>query len=318
MKPDVTIGIVVYNGRKTIERALDSALAQTFGGRLEIVVVDDGSTDNTFTLCRAYALRFPDYVRALRVEHAGVGGARNRVITEANGTYLTWLDADDYYFPRKIEQQYKLLLHAESQNPHRKRLMLFSRYRMNKTAIGHKQWMQDSLKHVLTGEFRAYLWASLARRSYYEALGGFNTKLHRSEDQDFLIRFLQNRGRIVTDEGDPLMQYHFSTNRSGAKVEESLNFILKQYSALLEEKGVLHEFLPRRYWEIAGFYKSNRNWDDMWRCRALAIEKDFQRFFPLLMAEMVQEMKTRDDLLEARLLQKLSTRTLDGLDDRDA
>lgn len=307
-KPVVTIGIPVFNSRKTLERALDSALSQTFREPYEIVIFDDGSTDNSFNICKAYQLRFPKIFRASRGVHRGVAVARNEIVNLSRGTYLTWLDADDYFFPTKLEQQVAALRLAEENNPLKKRLVLFSRYRIGSATIDYGQWMGDTLKHVLTGEFRAYLWASMARTDHYRSVGLFNVKLNRSEDQDWLLRLLRNRGRIVEDRGPAVIQYHFSTKRNGRHVEDSLDYIARTYGDVMKEKGVYEEFIPRRYWEIAGFYKSNGAWDDMWRCRGAALKLDFDRYFPRLIAEIINEMKTRDKSLQEEMRNYIDAR----------
>lgn len=300
--PVISVGIPVFNARATLERAVDSVLSQTYRGPYEIILADDGSGDLSANLCRAYALRFPDVVRFQQLEHRGVAAARNAIVASARGTYLTWLDADDFYFPTKLEQQLTALRAAEADNSSRKRLILFSDYRMGDAVHSCKEWMKDTLSNVLVGNLRAYLWASMARTEIYREVGPFNEDLHRSEDQDWLLRLLKNRGRIIPDTAQPLVQYHFSTARNGKHVEESLEYILATYSDLLKEKGLYDEFVPRRYWEIAGFYQANKLWEDMWRCRGIALRKDFDRYFPKLVGEMISEMNRRDAVVKAEII----------------
>lgn len=299
--PSVTIGIPVFNCRATLERAIDSALSQTYRGKYEIILVDDGSDDNSPNIARAYSLRFPSIVRYFALPHRGVAATRNSIVKRARGEYMTWLDADDYYFPTKIEQQVAALQRAEAANAANKRLIVFSRYRAGRAKISYGAFLSDTLKYVLNGEFRAYLWASMTRTTTYRKIGPFNEALQRSEDQDWLIRLLLNRGRIIEDKGKPVMEYHFSTNRNGRHVEESLDYIVTNYGNLMKEKGIYNEFVPRRYWEVAAFYSKNRAWDDMWRARGMALKLDFDRFFPRLIGELVSEMKDRDRNLKTEM-----------------
>ena len=98
----VTVSVVIpaYNAAATIAAAIESVLAQT---RLpeEIIVVDDGSNDET----SAVVERFGPIVRLLRQANAGCGQARNSGAREARGTWLAFLDADDLWLPTKLERQ---------------------------------------------------------------------------------------------------------------------------------------------------------------------------------------------------------------------
>ena len=96
----VTVIIPAYNSEKTIQDAILSALSQTWED-IEVIVVDDGSTDDTLTLCRAIAAE-NEKVRIIHSKEEGVSAARNRGITAANGEFITFLDADDALEPDMV------------------------------------------------------------------------------------------------------------------------------------------------------------------------------------------------------------------------
>lgn len=102
-QPLVSIVIPAYNAERWIELTLDSARQQTHGN-IEILVIDDGSTDRTPELVEAAAARDPR-VSLYRQANAGVGAARNHGIRRAKGRYIAPLDADDLWKPEKIERQ---------------------------------------------------------------------------------------------------------------------------------------------------------------------------------------------------------------------
>jgi hypothetical protein len=106
VKPLVSCLITTYNYGHLIERAIDSALAQAYGAEhLEIVVVDDGSTDDTAAVVAPYL----DRVRYVRKENGGLVSSVNRAIEEATGVYLAILDADDEWPPDKVSRQVAVL-----------------------------------------------------------------------------------------------------------------------------------------------------------------------------------------------------------------
>lgn len=105
--PLVSIIIPVYNGSDFLKCAIDSALAQTYKN-LEILVVNDGSTDNGKT--REIALEYGDKIRYLEKENGGVSSALNYGIANMKGEWFSWLSHDDEYFPNKIECQLNVFL----------------------------------------------------------------------------------------------------------------------------------------------------------------------------------------------------------------
>ena len=105
MKPLVSIIIPVYNSAKYISRAIRSAISQTHEN-IEILVVDDGSTDKTPEIVTVFE---DNRIRLVCQEHKGQGAARNNGIRISQGQYLTFLDSDDLYMPDKIEKEVDFL-----------------------------------------------------------------------------------------------------------------------------------------------------------------------------------------------------------------
>jgi glycosyltransferase involved in cell wall biosynthesis len=98
--PLVSVIIGAYNAERYLAEAIDSVLAQTHT-HLELIVVDDGSTDSTAEVADAYGTP----VRCIRQENGGMAASRNRAIPEVHGTYLSFLDADDRFPPHKLRSQ---------------------------------------------------------------------------------------------------------------------------------------------------------------------------------------------------------------------
>ncbi len=104
----VTVVIPAYNASRTIAATLDSVVAQTYNN-LEILVVDDGSTDSTEKIVLAYRDRDPR-IALLKQANSGVAAARNSGIKAAHGDYIAPIDADDIWHPTKIEKQMTVML----------------------------------------------------------------------------------------------------------------------------------------------------------------------------------------------------------------
>lgn len=105
MLPLVSIIIPIYNCERFLRRALEGVLQQTYPN-LEIIVVDDESSDNSYSIAKQFETRA---VKVFRQKNAGAAVARNTGLKNANGAYIQFLDADDYLSPGKIEEQMKAL-----------------------------------------------------------------------------------------------------------------------------------------------------------------------------------------------------------------
>src|SRR5260370_35996593 len=108
MTPLVSIVIPAYKAQKWIAAAICSAVAQTWQ-RKEIIVVDDGSTDQTLAIAR----RFESHgVSVVTQDNKGAAAARNKAFSLSQGDYIQWLDADDLLAPDKIARQMETLKHC--------------------------------------------------------------------------------------------------------------------------------------------------------------------------------------------------------------
>lgn len=103
----VSIVIPVHNEDYVLPRCLDSVLAQTYR-ELEIIIVDDGSRDESAAICEQYVAR-DDRIRVIRQEQSGVSAARNRGLDAASGTYVQFVDADDCVEPAMTETLVELI-----------------------------------------------------------------------------------------------------------------------------------------------------------------------------------------------------------------
>lgn len=114
-KNNVLVSIIIpaYNTGEYIHRAIESSLRQTHNN-VEIIVVDDGSEDDTLEVARSYAER-DSRVRVFHKENGGVSSARNRGICESHGEYITFLDSDDWFEDSAVEY----LLDAQMNHPNK-------------------------------------------------------------------------------------------------------------------------------------------------------------------------------------------------------
>jgi len=125
--PLVSIIIPVYNGSRYLNEALSSALNQTYDN-IEVIVVNDGSEDNSGEIAQSYGSR----IRYFEKENGGVSTALNMALQHMRGDYFSWLSHDDVYFHDKIEKQVQKL--ASFGPTERTRTILYS----NLMVIDHR------------------------------------------------------------------------------------------------------------------------------------------------------------------------------------
>ena len=102
---EVSIIVPIYNVERYLNRAIDSILKQTFTD-YEIILINDGSTDNSFSIAQEYVEKYPERIRLITQKNAGLSAARNRGIDEALGEYVCFIDSDDFIKPDMIERLY--------------------------------------------------------------------------------------------------------------------------------------------------------------------------------------------------------------------
>lgn len=178
---NVSVIIPAYNAERHLEQALASCLRQSDPPH-EIVVADDGSTDRTF----AIAQKFSPQVKAIRLErNMGVSEARNRAIAASTGDWLAFLDADDWFLPRKLERQRQCIL----ENP--QAVLVYTKYRVFSLDGVERDglWaLPDELSWRLRYQCVIHLSSAMLRRDAFEACGGFDPVLRNAQDWDLWLR----------------------------------------------------------------------------------------------------------------------------------
>src|SRR5205814_2345 len=182
----VSVIIPCYNQAHFLHEAIESVLAQTYSNR-EIIVVDDGSTDNTAEVAGRYSA-----VRHIYQENAGPSAARNTGVTKSRGEYLVFLDADDRLLPEALEIGVDCL----RQHPECAFVSGHCRLIVTDGSLLAKP-KQPSIKrdHYLEFLRRNYIWALstvMCQRTAFEIVKGFDASLGRCEDYDLYLRITRD------------------------------------------------------------------------------------------------------------------------------
>lgn len=236
----VAIGITAYNAADTIGAALDSALAQDVPV-LQILVVDDGSSDGTVAIVEAYAARDPRIELIRHGVNKGVAAARNTLIENAKATFLAFFDDDDVSAPDRLRVQRGRILAYEQDHARGAAVICHAARRqiypdgteMVEPAMGSGPGVAphgDAVvrfalmgKPLGPGHFGSCATCSqMARVATYRALGGFDPLFRRVEDTDLAIRHARAGGHLVGERAPLVMQR--MTPTSDKSLEKLHNF----------------------------------------------------------------------------------------------
>lgn len=234
----LTVCIPAFNASDHIERAIRSIHVDEVDGTVEILVCDDGSTDDTRDLVERLANEIPEIRLVSNARNRGRPYTRNTLLREARGRFLTWLDADDEKYPGMLRTQLDLLRGVETEDGTQRLagLLVYTNYHWLRPAWESPKLMapvepDDPMMSLLDASFGGYLWLMMGLRSTFVAAGPFDEQLPRLQDLDFFIRFAELGGRFERVPTEtPLCVYHKEDGGRGAtEVWRSWNRIWRKH-----------------------------------------------------------------------------------------
>jgi glycosyltransferase involved in cell wall biosynthesis len=256
MNPKVSVVIPTYNRAATVPRAIESVLAQTVSD-LEVIVVDDGSSDNTG---KVLGEMFGDRIRYYAQANQGASVARNRGIEEARGEWIAFLDSDDLWEKDKLEWQLKALQRFAPQcrgcytdtrffnHPETRTMfqLVEQEYRHEGT-MGASPDVLPRLVRPGGAGMVVCLSSLVARTEVVRETGGFDLKLLYSQDSEFMFRLAMLTGfcyvnlPLVRFDRSPAEIRHVGVQSEWNKFE----FWLRDSQLRLEGLLRLSEGLPK-------------------------------------------------------------------------
>lgn len=257
MNPKVSVVIPTYNRATTVPRAIESVLAQTVTD-LEVIVVDDGSSDDTG---KVLGQMFGDRIRYYPQVNQGASVARNRGVEQARGEWIAFLDSDDLWEKEKLEWQFKALEqfgpqcggcytdvqffnHSET----RTMFQLVEHEFRHEGTMGAKPDVLERLVRPGGSGMVVCLSSLVARADWVRKTGGFDPELLYSQDSEFMFRLAMLTGfcyvnlPLVRFDRSPAEIRHVGVQSEWNKVE----FWLQDSQRRLEGLLRLSEGLPMK------------------------------------------------------------------------
>jgi len=280
----VSVVVPAFDAAANIRQTLNSVLAQTYQ-EIEVIVVDDGSSDATSAIVEEFAARDARF-HLIRQRNAGVGAARNAAIRKARGEYIAPLDADDFWFPEKLEKQVAC--------------MEQSGYEIGlaycwSTFIDDQGRSVSSCSHTVEGRLPHALIlrnvvgngsVPLFRASALERVGLYLTRAEQRgaqgcEDWDLYLRIAENFGIRVVPE------YLLAYRQAGSSMSANAGTMAASYAVVMGRARHRNCDLPTSFfrWSAGNFYshlaRNSYHWSQYDRC--LHYLKEAVRADPALM-----------------------------------
>lgn len=233
-KPLISVIIPAYNSEKYIAQCLDSIIRQTYKN-IEIVIIDDGSTDNTNNILKSYESNH-DNIKLILKSNGGVSSARNLGLKEAKGEYIALQDADDISLSDRLESQMKYLQDSTADvcgtgieffGDKKNKIRLFPEH---DAVIKYNCLFHGRVMAGPTAMFRK---SSIVGLTFdeNEAMG---------EDYQFFLRCFLEKNLTFHNIQQPLYQYRVSTNQASKKLKDiTQESIVRIQNNLFKKSGIL-------------------------------------------------------------------------------
>ena len=249
-----TVSVIVpaYNVEKYIGKCLDSLVAQTLEN-MEIIVVNDSSTDGTQGIVDAYAEKYPELIFPYIKPNGGIASVRNFALTKVNGEYFGFLDSDDF---AEIEMFELLYLKAKEENSDIVSSNFFWEY-PNKTVIGH-DGPYDGKKDMLV-KAMATLWSKIYRTEFVEKLNITFPTGYRYEDVYFLYCIAPYTDKVAYVPR-PFVHYvqreGSITHANDSRVKDMIH-VFREIQTFYKDKKIYEEYKDELEYLYTRFFLGN-------------------------------------------------------------
>ena len=240
--PLVTVIIPCFNSDAHIKETVDSVLSQTYGN-VELIVVDDGSTDRTASIVGEYGPK----ARLIRQQNRGVCSARNNGLNAATGEFVCFMDHDDYWYPEKLARQ----IRAFSEHPEAGAVYTsFLVWNADEQGVfpAPESFCQESVPDVIDPEYSGWIYhkflmdcwmltsTAMFRKSSFSLCGGaFDENLPYSEDWELWLRMSRHVQMIKLMRPSTLYRQH---RNQGNRTVRSIDYRTRLLTASTEKWGL--------------------------------------------------------------------------------
>jgi glycosyltransferase involved in cell wall biosynthesis len=244
--PLVSVIVAAYNAEEFIARTLESVLAQTYQ-RIEVLVVDDGSTDRTPEIVNYYAAQ-DSRLKLLSESHLGICEARNKGIAASNGDFVAAIDSDDIWHKDKLKEQVRCILREGPKVG----LVYSWSVMIDKNDVPILGMAHDCsgdvLPNLIYSNFVGSGSAALIRRSCFDRVGGFDPQLPACIDWDVYLRIAeQYEFRVVP-------RFHIGYRRVPGSISSDYERMERGFKLLMKKLNQRCPDVPKPIFRLSESY----------------------------------------------------------------
>ena len=252
--PMISVVIFAWNAARWIRDTIRSALEQDYDN-YEVIVVDDGSTDETPAIVGSVA---DPRLRYIRAEHRGAPAARNRGISEAKGECIMWLGADDALEPRALSSQAAMMAAHPAADVVYGNIMLCDASLKDVRLLGYRDWFgrNEELPAAMIQSNVIPDGGTLIRKTCYGRIGGYNEEFRRAHDYEWWSRLIPAALFRHNPETVYRWRWHGGNLGAGSGKKVDTQFEARIVRGLLE-RHTLPELFPDAGWASLGDEQAN-------------------------------------------------------------
>lgn len=265
----ISIIIPIYNAEKYLDRVLISICNQTYKN-LEIILIDDGSTDNSYNICQRYA-SLDKRIKLIKQKNSGVSEARNKGLSLAKGDYIGFVDSDDVISLNMYEIMHNLIINSSSDIVG----CQYKKFNKNINFVEDEKLNTydkiNSIKGLLNGNISNFLWDKLFKKELFKGLSF--TKKIIYEDFDLMYKIFEKSNKFTFINSTLYGYFQRSDSYVHDNNEKKImmyidiyikkyNYLLKNYKELtkqINESRVMDIFIVYRNVVLSGNKKLLKN-----------------------------------------------------------
>ncbi|MBQ2877909.1 MAG: glycosyltransferase family 2 protein [Bacteroidaceae bacterium] len=242
MQPQISVIVPVYKAEKYLHRCIDSILSQTFTD-FELVLVDDGSPDDSGVICDEYAKK-DKRVKVIHKENGGVNSARLEGFKNSNGKFLVFVDSDDTLTDKALNilynniiEGYDVVKAGSTRINNNGEIIRKENFKIDKEII---EGRENIIEKIFSGETTPYLWGAIYKKSLFtDDFFHINIKANISNGEDWIINLLiaKKINRILCIK-DIIYNYYINDDSATSSYIRSISY-MERVDDVLRNEGIM-------------------------------------------------------------------------------
>ena len=270
----ISVIMPCYNAAPFIGEAITSVMSQSYGN-VELIVVDDGSSDGSPEVVKALSIHYPERIRLLFTVRLGPYPARNTGLRQARGELIAFLDADDWWLPDTLEKLHRALTEQNAD-------LAYCGWQNVGEGIKSEPYVPPQYEKAdpVDAFIRSCPWpihAALVKRALVDRLGGFSERRFSSMDYDFWLRALGlTRNIVLVPEVLAFYRWHGSGQVSAVKWRQVLDALTAQKDFIAANKSLVAHIPARRLRDLTEGQVLRQAYRAFWKRDRVSAQKLFR------------------------------------------